>query len=182
MNSPSDTKSGGGVRRVSAIVGTAIFLVIAPGFFCVVAPWWMSGWRFGAPFFGIETFRYIGGALIAVGAPVLLESFARFAIQGIGTPAPVFPTQHLVVKGFYRFVRNPMYISVISIVLGQGLLFSDVHVLEYGAGAWLATHIFVLLYEEPTLRRTFGEEYEMYCANVRRWLPRLTPWREPNAD
>jgi len=176
MNPPSEEKNGGGVRRASAILGTTIFLVIAPGFFCVVVPWWISRWRFRAPFFGIVAFRYFGTALIAAGVPVLLESFARFAIQGFGTPAPIFPTEHLVVTGFYRFVRNPMYISVVSIVLGQALLFGNVHLFEYGIIAWCVTHLFILTYEEPTLRRTFGTEYAEYCANVRRWIPRLRPW------
>jgi protein-S-isoprenylcysteine O-methyltransferase Ste14 len=115
--------------------------------------------------------------VIAAAVPIVLESFARFALQGVGTPAPVFPTQRLVVSGFYRYVRNPMYVAVVSIVLGQALVFGDVRVLAYGVVAWLVTHLFVLFYEEPTLRRTFGVEYENYCKHVRRWVPRLRPWQ-----
>ena len=114
--------------------------------------------------------------VIVVGVPVLVDSFARFALKGLGTPAPVFPTQHLVVSGLYRYVRNPVYVAVLAVILGQGLLFGDVRVLEYGVLVWIAFHLFVLLYEEPTLRRSFGAEYENFCANVGRWIPRLSAW------
>jgi protein-S-isoprenylcysteine O-methyltransferase Ste14 len=107
---------------------------------------------------------------------VLLESFARFALQGVGTPAPVFPTQQLVVRGFYCYVRNPMYLAVVAIVLGQALLFGSIRVLAYGLFAWLITHLFVLFYEEPTLRKSFGSQYAAYCEHVPRWIPRLTRW------
>jgi protein-S-isoprenylcysteine O-methyltransferase Ste14 len=165
------------MRKVSAIVGSAVFLVIAPGFVAGLAPWWISGWRLGTPFLGMPVFRVAGGILIGVGAAGLLDSFVRFAVQGLGTPAPVFPTRHLVVTGLYRFVRNPMYVAVISAILGQGLFFGNVALLEYGMVVWLLFHLFVLGYEEPTLRATFGPEYELFCSAVPRWIPRLTPWR-----
>ena len=114
---------------------------------------------------------------MAVGFAILMETFVRFAIQGIGTPAPVYPTKHLVVKGSYRHVRNPRYVAVVSLILGQALVFGNVQVLIYGLCAWLAMHLFVLLYEEPTLRRTFGQEYTQFCAHVPRWIPRWTPWQ-----
>ena len=82
-----------------------------------------------------------------------------------------------MVSGFYRYVRNPMYLAVISIVLGEALLFGNVWVFVYGLIAWLATHLFVRYYEEPTLRKTYGMEYLEFCAHVRRWLPRPTPWK-----
>jgi protein-S-isoprenylcysteine O-methyltransferase Ste14 len=107
---------------------------------------------------------------------VLLESFARFAWKGLGTPAPVFPTRHLVVSGLYRFVRNPMYVAVVSAILGQALLFASLPLAGYGALVWGLFHTFVVLYEEPTLRKTFGAEYESFRAHVPRWIPRLTPW------
>jgi protein-S-isoprenylcysteine O-methyltransferase Ste14 len=107
----------------------------------------------------------------------VLDSFARFAVQGLGTPAPVFPTKRLVIKGFYRYVRNPMYVALVAVILGQALLFGDVRVFEYALCAWLVAHLFVLSYEEPTLRKTFGAEYESFRANVPRWIRRVTPWR-----
>jgi protein-S-isoprenylcysteine O-methyltransferase Ste14 len=165
------------MKRFFAVLGSAVFLVIAPGTVAGLMPWWISGWQMQAPLLGLPAMRVIGGVLIAAGVPVLLDSFARFALQGVGTPAPVLPTRHLVVTGLYRYVRNPMYVAVVWVILGQGLLFGNVRVLGYGALVWLAFHLFVLMYEEPTLRRSFGEEYEVFCANVPRWIPRLTAWR-----
>jgi protein-S-isoprenylcysteine O-methyltransferase Ste14 len=177
MCSENQSHSGGDSRRASAIIGTAIFLIVAPGTVVGLVPWWFSRWRVQLPFLGFTPFRVIGILLIAAGLSVLLESFKRFALQGLGSPAPVFPTQHLVVSGFYRYVRNPMYVAVVSMILGQGLLFGSVRVLEYAAFVWLAAHAFILAYEEPTLRRTFAEEYQTFCAHVSRWIPRLTPWQ-----
>lgn len=126
---------------------------------------------------GLAAARSWGPLLIAAGLGVLLDSFARFALQGIGTPAPPLPTRHLVVSGLYHHVRNPMYVAVVALILGQGAFFRSLWVVEYGALVWLCFHLFVLAYEEPTLARQFGEEYETFRAHVPRWLPRLTPWR-----
>jgi protein-S-isoprenylcysteine O-methyltransferase Ste14 len=165
------------IRRVSAILGSAVFLVVAPGFVAGLVPWWISHCRVESPFFGIAPFRFAGVVLIALGALCLLDSFARFALQGLGTPAPVFPTRRLVVTGLYRYVRNPMYVAVLSTILGQGLLFGNLALLEYGGVVWLLFHLFVLFYEEPTLRDSFGVEYQLFCAEVHRWIPRSTAWR-----
>lgn len=108
---------------------------------------------------------------------MLLDSFARFAVQGLGTPAPVLPTSRLVVTGLYRYVRNPMYVGVAALVFGQGLLFGNIRVLEYGVVVWIAFHLFVLGYEEPTMKATFNGEYEEFCKNVPRWIPRMSAWR-----
>jgi protein-S-isoprenylcysteine O-methyltransferase Ste14 len=96
-------------------------------------------------------------------------------MEGIGTPAPVFPTRYLVVKGCYRYVRNPMYVAVVSLMLGQALLLGDIRILVLAIFGWLVTHVFVLTYEEPTLRKSFGAEYETFCAHAPRWIPRFTP-------
>jgi protein-S-isoprenylcysteine O-methyltransferase Ste14 len=164
-------------RSVLAIAGSAVFLVIAPGFVAGLAPWWISHWRLEAPFFGMPLSRFAGGMLTALGAAGLLDSFVRFAIQGVGTPAPVFPTRHLVITGLYRYVRNPMYVAVVSTILGQGLVLGNLTLLEYGGLVWLLFHLFVVLYEEPVLRGSFGSEYKVFCAEVPRWIPRFTPWR-----
>jgi protein-S-isoprenylcysteine O-methyltransferase Ste14 len=100
----------------------------------------------------------LGNAYIAAGLSVLLDSFARFALQGLGTPAPIFPTQHLVVSGLFRYVRNPMYVAVLLLILGQGPLFGSVRVLEYGIAVWVEFYLFVLFYEEPTLRKSYGRD------------------------
>ena len=167
----------GRMRKLSAVIGSAIFLVVAPGFVAGLVPRWISRWRLEAPFFGMPLFRLAGGVLIALGAAGLLDSFVRFAVQGLGTPAPVFPTRHLVITGLYRYVRNPMYVAVVSAIAGQGLLLGNVGLLEYGGVVWLLFHTFVLIYEEPTLGASFGPEHGVFCAEVPRWIPRLTPWR-----
>ena len=164
------------MRRIAAIVGSALFLVIAPGFVAGLAPWWISHWRFQSTFLGLQSLRLAGGILIILGVVGLLDSFRRFAVQGLGTPAPIFPTRHLVVTGLYRYVRNPMYVAVVSAILGQALIFGNVRLLEYGGLVWLLFHLFVLVYEEPTLKASFGAEYEAFCAEVPRWIPRFTPW------
>jgi protein-S-isoprenylcysteine O-methyltransferase Ste14 len=163
-------------RRILAIVGSAIFLVLAPGMLAGVVPWWISHWRVEAALLGLPVLRFAGGVLLVLGAVGVLDSFGRFAIQGIGTPAPVFPTRHLVVTGLYRYVRNPIYVAVVSTILGQGLILGNVRLLEYGGLLWLFFHLAVLIYEEPTLRASFGSEYSAFCAEVPRWIPRLTPW------
>jgi protein-S-isoprenylcysteine O-methyltransferase Ste14 len=165
--------SSDAIRRVSAVLGSVFFLLLAPGTVAGVVPWWISGWRIRAPLRQFSPFRWLGVLLIVAGVPVLLDSFARFALTGLGTPAPVFPTRHLVVSGLYRYVRNPMYLAVAAVILGQGLLFGDLRVLEYGVLVWTAFHLFVLFYEEPVLRRSFGAEYENFCTHVSRWVPRL---------
>jgi len=169
------------MRRSSAILGSAVFLVLAPGTVAGYIPWLLSRWHFGTPFFGFAWLRILGVLLIAAALPVLLDSFARFAVQGVGTPAPPLPTQHLVVTGFFRYVRNPMYIAVASVIFGQGLLFGSRSVLRYGVVVWVAFFLFVVLYEEPALLRTFGAEYRAYRAHVPRWIPRLRPWTPSQA-
>ncbi len=164
-------------RKVFALLGSAIFLVIAPGFIAGLVPWWISRWRIETPFLGIALFRVAGGILITLGVIGLLDSFVRFAVQGVGTPAPVFPTRHLVVTGLYRYVRNPMYIAVVSAIFGQSLILGNAVLLQYGALVWLLFHLFVLAYEEPTCGASFGDEYRRFCAEVPRWIPRVTPWR-----
>jgi len=161
------------MTRGSAALGSALFFLIAPTTVAGIVPWWISRWRLQAPFFDLQLVQWFGAVLILLGVPVLVETFARFALQGRGTPAPVAPTQHLVTTGFNRYVRNPIYLALVAIVFGQGLILGDAGLLVYGALLWLGFHIFVLVYEEPTLRKTFGAEYDTYCANVSRWLPRL---------
>ena len=114
----------------------AVFLVIAPGFVAGLAPWWISHWELGPPLFRVFVFRFAGAVLITLGVIGLLDLFTRFAVQGVGTPAPVFPTRHLVVSGLYRYVRNPMYLAVVSTIFGQALLLGNVALLEYGGLVW----------------------------------------------
>ena len=164
------------MTKTRAIVISAIFAVIAPGTVAGIVPWWISRWNLQAPFLHFYGFRVIGVVLIVTSLPVLLDSFARFALQGLGTPAPVFPTRHLVVTGLYRYVRNPMYVAVIGLIAGQALLLGNRTSSFYGIVVWLCFYTFVLLYEEPVLRKKYAAEYEEFCQNVPRWIPRLRAW------
>lgn len=165
--SPTGQRSRG---RGASVVGSLLFLVVAPGTVAGLIPWWITRWRFEAPLLG-WTGRIVGGFLVAAGVSVLLDSFARFALVGRGTPAPIAPTERLVVSGLYRHVRNPMYLAVLSIIFGQALLFGSTTLLWYGAAFLLLVHAFVVLYEEPSLRRRYGAEYERYCEALQRWWP-----------
>lgn len=164
------------MRRFSAIAGSAIFLIAAPGTVAGLVPWLLSD-RWSLPWSQVPGFVLAGSLLVAAASAVLLHAFARFALEGLGTPAPVAPTERLVIGGIYRHVRNPMYVAVLSIILGQALLFSSWTLLAYGIVGAIVMGSFVRLYEEPTLARRYGAEYETYRRNVPGWLPRLTPWR-----
>jgi protein-S-isoprenylcysteine O-methyltransferase Ste14 len=165
------------MRKPTAILGSALFFVAVPFVIAGPLPWWITHWQLGPALFGSELTRVAGIALIVAGLPGLLDSFRRFAVEGLGTPAPIAPPQELVVTGLYRHVRNPMYVSVLALLVGQALLFGSLSLLELGAAFWLATHLFVVVYEEPTLEETFGAKYQAYRASVPRWIPRISPWR-----
>ena len=159
-----------------AWIGTIVFLFLAPGIVAGLIPWLISGWR---PYdWDGLAWLVVPVACIAIilGVAFLLHAFALFALHR-GTPAPVAPTQTLVVTGVYRFVRNPMYLAVLTIILGQALLFGSWWLVTYAAIALIAVVTFVKAYEEPTLTDTYGEQYLEYRHNVPGWWPRLTPWR-----
>lgn len=162
------------MERRAAALGSTLFLLAAPGIVAGVIPWAITEWQMeGSLFWGS---RVIGGVLIAAGAAFLLHAFARFVIEGRGTPAPIAPTRRLVVGGAYRYVRNPMYLSVGALIVGQALLLGRVGLLLYAVGFATMVLGFVHLYEEPTLKRQFGDGYDAYRRVVPRWLPRLRPW------
>ena len=108
--------------------------------------------------------------------PVLVRAFWQFTVEGLGTPAPVAPTERLVVKGLYRYVRNPMYLAVLGAIVGQAFLLGQSGLLAYALVILAAFASFVRLYEEPTLARQFGAEYDAYKKAVPAWLPRRHPW------
>ena len=112
---------------------------------------------------------------MVAGAAAVADSFRRFAVEGVGTPAPVAPTRHLVVTGLYRHVRNPMYVAILAMVTGQGLVLGRRTLFVYAAVLAVPVVVFVKLYEEPTLTRTYGAQYQTYRRTVPGWWPRLTP-------
>jgi protein-S-isoprenylcysteine O-methyltransferase Ste14 len=161
------------VRRAWAALGSVLFLVVVPGVVAGLIPWSITHWHLdpAAPFI-----RIAGALLIATGVGFLLHAFARFVTEGIGTPAPVAPTERLVIGGVYRYVRNPMYLAVGATIVGQALLFGEPALLGYAALFAAIVFSFVRLYEEPALTEQFGESYEAYRHSVPGWLPRLHPW------
>jgi protein-S-isoprenylcysteine O-methyltransferase Ste14 len=158
--------------RAAAAVGSAIFFVLAPGVVAGLVPWWLTGWRFVEPLPYWAPLRLLGALLLVAGVGVLLRAFVQFVSEGIGTPAPVAPTERLVVGGLYRCVRNPMYLAVLSTIAGQALLLGQLSLLLYGVLIAAAFVVFVAGYEEPTLRDRYGAAYDEYRRTVPAWWPR----------
>jgi protein-S-isoprenylcysteine O-methyltransferase Ste14 len=121
--------------------------------------------------------RVAGLIMLIAGAIVLIQAFARFVTEGHGTPAPVAPTERLVIGGLYRYVRNPMYLAVVAVITGQALALGQPVLLGYAALVWVTVASFVRWYEEPALARQFGAQYQAYRRSVPAWLPRTRPWR-----
>ena len=158
----------------SAAVSTAFTLFGGPGILLGFLPWWIT--RFRVPAAEPLWQRALCLVLIVLGLVPLLESIWRFIVVGRGTLVPAVPTEHLVVSGFYAYLRNPMYLGVLTVIAGEACLFRSRSMLAELLIAWFAIESFVRLYEEPRLSRTYPQEYALYRHHVRRWIPRLTPW------
>jgi protein-S-isoprenylcysteine O-methyltransferase Ste14 len=152
------------------IVKTSLFSIVVPGTVAVLIPRWLIGGFYlpeNAPL------SWLGIGFIVFGAAVYLRCAWEFAVRGLGTPAPISPTKFLVTTALHRHVRNPMYIGVALVILGEAALFRSVHLVLYAALMLGTAHLFVISYEEPTLRRQFGKSYEEYFNAVPRWIPKL---------
>jgi len=147
-----------------------LFLLVAPGMVAGYIP--LALLREGPQ---IETgaLSYLAFPLWLMGGVILLWSFWNFLHEGHGTPAPIDPPKELVAAGFYRYVRNPMYIGVLAVILGHFLWFGYWNLLIYAMLVFAAFHVFVTYYEEPTLKRNFGTAYDEYCRSVPRWIPKF---------
>lgn len=160
-------------QKLLALLKTGIFTIFVPGTVAFYVPLRLVGaerhWRDWPS----ASWQFFGIPLLFFGICVYLWCAWDFAVTGLGTPAPIDAPRVLVVKGLYRFVRNPMYVGVLSTILGWAIWFASRRTLIYLAGVWLAFHLFVLLFEEPVLRGKFGPSYEDYCRRVHRWLPRF---------
>ena len=164
------------MRLRRAAIGSALFFLAAPGVVVGLVPWWLTRWVAQPTPLPL---RILGGLLLVLALPLLVSAFVRFVRDGLGTPAPVAPTEELVVTGAYRYVRNPMYVAVLAAIVGQALLLGQPPLLGYAALVAIGVVSFVRLYEEPVLRRQFGEKYEAYRRAVPGWVPRLRPWSSP---
>ena len=157
---------------MSPIIRTLIFTVFVPGFWTVLMPYWLLPHGVRPDVRGASA-----AGLLFIAARIALYfacAFWGFALRGKGTPLPLDPPKKLVIEGPYRVVRNPMYWGVGSIVLGEAEIFHSLALVELAGVFAVGVILFVLLIEEPELRRKFGEEYEEYCRRVPRWVPRFT--------
>ena len=147
-----------------------LFLILAPGVVAGYIP--LALLRQGPQ---IETgfFTYLAFLLWLIGVIVLLWCFWDFLTKGRGTPAPIDPPKELVITGLYNYVRNPMYVGVLITIIGHFLWFKTIWMIVYAAVVFLAFNLFVTLYEEPHLKKTFGAAYEDYTKKVPRWIPRV---------
>ncbi|MEV6235709.1 isoprenylcysteine carboxylmethyltransferase family protein [Lentzea sp. NPDC051838] len=161
------------MEKRKAALGSAAFFVLAPGGVAGLVPWLLTRWE-ALPFW--LPLRIVGVLLLIAALGVLVSSFARFVAEGFGTPAPVAPPDRLVVGGFYRFVRNPMYLAVLSLIIGQALVLGQLILLAYAVVVSAAFAAMVHWHEEPALHRQFGDQYDAYRAAVPGWVPRLRPW------
>jgi protein-S-isoprenylcysteine O-methyltransferase Ste14 len=157
--------------RLFAVVRSIVVSII----FLSIWTWFVPRWLNGNGAF--ENPRPLGWIVIALGGVIAFGCAIEFAWRGIGTPAPFDPPRRLVITGLYRWVRNPMYVGLGVILLGEAITFPrlTITMLIMIASLWLATTIFIITFEEPTLRSKFGDDYADYCRNVRRWIPRLHP-------
>jgi len=156
------------------LIGTLVFVSVMPASVVLLVPYLLTGWQVQPALLGLPLVRWLGVALGLAGSVFFVDFCARFVFEGRGTPAPIAPTERLVVGGPFGRVRNPGYLSVLAMVIGQGLFCGSTMVLAYAAVLAAGFHAFVVFHEEPTLRRQFGAQYEAYCRAVPRWVPR---WR-----
>ena len=174
----------GGVSTVAhgdQYLTAAASLVVGGAFFALwfwLLPQWLG---FGVDTTGTARWRWLAALPSVLGFSVALRCVWDFAWTGHGSPAPFAPPQRLVVVGFYRYVRNPIYVGGAAGWIGLWIVFGHASLagIATAAAAILGVHLFVVLYEEPTLRKKFGSDYEKYCRNVRRWWPRVQGWDKP---
>lgn len=159
-------------RRLFAVVRSLIVGTLFMSLWTYFLPRWIAGPH------AFENPRPLGWIVVAIGAAVGIPCVWEFAWRGLGTPAPFDPPRKLVISGPYRFVRNPMYVGAGIVFIGEALVFPNItrFMLAEALAAFALVSLFIIAYEEPALRRTFGEDYVVYCTNVRRWIPRLRPY------
>jgi len=169
------SRTATGLRRSTAAAISIGWGVALGGTFGCLLPYLLGDWRLHQPLPYWVVAEVAGGILIAAGLVPIAASFAAF-VQARGTPVPAASPPCLVVRGFYRHVRNPIYVGFLIVLAGQALLFGSRAMVEYAAVAWCVGAAAVRWYEEPVLKRKFGPEYEAYQRAVRAWIPRLHPW------
>lgn len=152
---------------------TLIFTVIVPGTVAILIPYRIVASAGGRATIAQGPLHYFGLLMIPIGALIYFWCAWDFTIAGKGTPLPIDPPKQLVVRGLYRYVRNPMYVGVLSVILSQAIWFESAQLFAYAGIASLFMHAFVVFYEERALARKFGESYEQYRKAVPRWIPKV---------
>jgi protein-S-isoprenylcysteine O-methyltransferase Ste14 len=165
------------MQRTAAAAGSTVFFALAPGTIAGLVPWLITGWHPGAPLSHLVPLRALGAVLAVAGTAILVSAFARFVVEGLGTPAPVAPPAHLVVGGLYRYVRNPIYLALDATILGQAILLWRPDLLWYTGFVALALVAWVYGLEQPELQGRFGARYDEYRRAVPGWWPRRRPWQ-----
>ena len=166
-------------------MASRLFVILRAAFFATLFvslwTWFIPRWLAGGDLH--PRWNPVSIALMAIGALIMLRCVWDFAWSGRGTPAPWDPPRRLVITGLYRWVRNPMYLGMAIFLVGEALLLPDITrgLLIVLACALAVVTVFIMAYEEPTLRGLFGKDYVEYCRHVRRWIPRLTPFDNPKA-
>ena len=169
-------------ETIKAFFGTLGFLFVLLPIILIGIPYLIISSANQTPLFNIGAFRYFGLVPIVAGCIIYLWCSLSFVFSGKGTPIHAMPPKELVVKGLYRFVRNPMYIAGLLVLAGEVLLFQSKGVFIYLLVMFGVFHFFVLGREEPRLEKRFGESYKRYRKSVRRWIPRLNPYKDNNSE
>jgi protein-S-isoprenylcysteine O-methyltransferase Ste14 len=155
----------------SLLIRNLFFTILQPGMVAGLFPYWILGRRVHDVPFPLLLYRHYAGAIIFItGLTIMLSCIVNFAVKGKGTLSPADPTKHLVITGLYKYSRNPMYIGVMLILIGEAIFFQSGSLWIYALFIFSAFTLFVLLVEEPRLTNDFGEEYKSYCKRVRRWI------------
>ena len=154
---------------ISLFLRNLFFTVLQPGIVAGLIPYWIlrDNKTFDSP---LQFYQYLGILLFLIGLVIMFHCIIRFAVEGRGTLSPADPTKKLVIKGLYKFSRNPMYVGVMMILIGEATFFQSNNLWVYLLFIFLAFNLFVLLFEEPRLLKDFGEDYRKYCQEVRRWF------------
>ncbi|MFN2493186.1 MAG: isoprenylcysteine carboxylmethyltransferase family protein [Pyrinomonadaceae bacterium] len=158
------------VSKIVVLIKTIIFTFVVPGTVTILIPYWLLSSSASAPM-NLGAVRYAGLVAVVIGVAIYCWCAWNFTFAGSGTPAPIDPPKELVVRGLYRYVRNPMYIAVLTILFGEALLKASRELFYYTGTVFAFFFLFVLLYEEPMLTQKFGDSYSRYRKEVPRWIP-----------
>jgi protein-S-isoprenylcysteine O-methyltransferase Ste14 len=155
----------------SLLLRNLFFTILQPGIVAGLIPYWYVKDKFLQAFEKkFQVLQYLGILILLLGLIIMFDCILRFAVEGKGTLSPADPTKKLVIKGLYRFSRNPMYVGVMLILTGEAIFFQSTNLWFYALFIFIAFNLFIILVEEPRLRKDFGEEYSEYCQKTRRWL------------